>query len=81
MNIGPVSLMTDRQITDEVMAGSLRALDLTNDQGFFCGRILADFGVDVIKIEPPGGDPSRNIGPFYQESIDPEKRVFGGQTE
>ena len=68
--------MTDRQITDEVMAGSLRALDLTNDQGFFCGRILADFGVDVIKIEPPGGDPSRNIGPFYQESIDPEKSLF-----
>lgn len=66
--------MTDRQ--DNTMLKSLRALDVTDDQGFFCGRILADFGVEVIKIEPPGGDPSRNIGPFYHESIDPDKSLF-----
>ena len=36
-----------------------RALDLTGPLGFLCGRILGDLGADVIKIEPPGGDPAR----------------------
>ncbi|HIE17585.1 MAG TPA: CoA transferase [Dehalococcoidia bacterium] len=44
-----------------------RVLDLTDEKGHLCGRILADFGADVIKIEPPGGDPSRHIGPFYHD--------------
>ncbi len=33
--------------------------------GAFVGRLLANLGADVIKVEPPGaGDPSRHIGPF-----------------
>lgn len=61
---------------EKVMLGSFRALDLTNDQVFFCGRILADLGVDVIKVEKPGGDPARSIGPFYQGRVDPETSLF-----
>jgi crotonobetainyl-CoA:carnitine CoA-transferase CaiB-like acyl-CoA transferase len=41
-----------------------RALDLTSLSGQLCGRILADLGMEVIKIEPPGGDPVRNLAPF-----------------
>ena len=40
-------------------------LDLTDAKGFLCGRILGDMGADVVKIEPPGGDPDRATGPFY----------------
>ncbi len=58
------------------MLNGLRALDLTNESGFFCGKILAEFGVDVIKIEPPGGDPARNYGPFYHDIPDPEKSLY-----
>ena len=41
-----------------------RALDLTGLSGQLCGRILADLGMEVIKIEPPDGDPVRNLAPF-----------------
>jgi crotonobetainyl-CoA:carnitine CoA-transferase CaiB-like acyl-CoA transferase len=53
-----------------------RALDLTDDRGFLCGKILADLGVDVIKVEPPGGEPSRRIGPFWHDIPDPENSLY-----
>ena len=43
-----------------------RALDLTDLKGQLCGRVLADLGMEVIKIEPPGGDPVRKIAPFIR---------------
>src|SRR5438128_8914114 len=43
-----------------------RALDLTGLSGQLCGRILADLGMEVIKIEPPGGDPVRRLPPFIK---------------
>ncbi len=53
-----------------------RVLDLSDEKGFLCGRILGDFGADVIKIEPPGGDPSRMNGPFYGELPDSERSLY-----
>lgn len=52
------------------------ALDLTDEKGFVCGKLLASLGVDVIKVEKPGGDPSRNIPPFYQDIPDPEGSLY-----
>jgi CoA:oxalate CoA-transferase len=43
------------------------ALDLTDLRGQFCGKVLRDLGMDVIKVEPPGGDPVRRLGPFAHE--------------
>ena len=43
-----------------------RALDLTGLSGQICGRMLAGLGMEVIKIEPPGGDPVRNLAPFVR---------------
>ncbi len=53
-----------------------RVLDLTDEKGFLCGKILGDLGADVIKIEPPGGDLSRNRGPFYKDIPHAEKSLF-----
>jgi benzylsuccinate CoA-transferase BbsE subunit len=42
----------------------LRILDLTDVKGALCAKLFGDMGADVIKIEPPGGDAMRSIGPF-----------------
>ena len=51
-------------------------LDLAGGQGSFSSRLLADLGARVIKVEKPGGDPSREIGPYLGSSPDPEKSLF-----
>ena len=61
---------------DRALLSPYRVLDLTDYQGFLCGKILGDMGADIIKIEKPGGDQSRNIGPFYHDIPDPEKSLF-----
>ena len=63
------------QQQDKSMLSPYRALDLTDEKGFLCGKLLADMGADVIKIEPPEGDPSRDIGPFYHDITDREKSL------
>ncbi|HVN96092.1 MAG TPA: CoA transferase [Syntrophorhabdaceae bacterium] len=57
------------------MLNGYRVLDLTDEKGSVCGKILGDLGADVIKIERPGGDLSRRIGPFLQNTPDPEKSL------
>jgi len=52
-----------------------RALDLTDIKGYFCGKFLADLGVDVIKIERLGGDSGRGVGPFYGDIPSPERSL------
>lgn len=59
----------------DTLLSPYRALDLTDEKGMVCGRFLADMGADVIKIEKPGGDPVRSIGPFYHDEHDPEKSL------
>jgi benzylsuccinate CoA-transferase BbsE subunit len=63
------------QSEKEGMLSPYRVLDLTDEKGFLCGKLLGDLGADVIKVEKPGGDPSRNIGPFYHDQPDPEKSL------
>lgn len=53
-----------------------RILDLTDEKGILCGKLLADLGADVIQVEPPGGNPARSLGPFYHNTPHLEKSLF-----
>jgi crotonobetainyl-CoA:carnitine CoA-transferase CaiB-like acyl-CoA transferase len=53
----------------------LRILELANETGQFCGKLLGDLGADVVKIEPPGGEPCRHIGPFLDDLPHPERSL------
>ncbi len=63
-------------MTEEKMLEGYRVLDLTEGGYLLGGQIFGDLGADVIKIEPPGGSPSRNRGPFYKDIPHPEKSLF-----
>ncbi len=55
----------------------IRVLDLGSGiSGPWCAKILADYGAEVIKVEPPGyGDAARRMGPFAGDDPDPEKSL------
>ncbi len=40
-------------------------VDMADEKGELCGRLLADLGADVVRIEPPDGARSRRIPPFH----------------
>jgi len=60
----------------ETLLDDIRVLDLTDEKGVYCAKLLADHGADVIRIEPPGGHPMRNVGPFVNDGKDPEKSLY-----
>ena len=60
---------------DSLLTGC-RVLALADEKGLLCGKLLGELGADVIKIERPGGDRARNIGPFYRDIPHPERSLF-----
>ncbi len=53
----------------------IRVLELADEKGQFCGKLMADLGADVIKIEPPGGQNTRSIGPFLADTPNRESSL------
>ena len=61
------------------MAGplsGLRVLELTGEHAQFCGKLMADLGADVIKVEPPGGQGTSEVGPFLDDEAGPERSLY-----
>ncbi|HTX48707.1 MAG TPA: CoA transferase, partial [Caulobacteraceae bacterium] len=57
-------MTTDK--SGEAYSGPLRGVRVAEVGGgealAYCGKLFADFGADVVKLEPPGGDPERHSG-------------------
>ena len=54
----------------------VRVLEVGGEIGAWCGKMLGDMGADVIKVEPPTGDPTRGYEPFYQNEPGPDRSLF-----
>ncbi|MBC8188569.1 MAG: CoA transferase [Proteobacteria bacterium] len=48
---------------DRPLSG-VRVLDLADEKGELAGRLLADLGASVVRVEPPEGGRSRGLPPF-----------------
>jgi len=46
----------------------LRIVDLTDERAIYGAKLLADLGADVVRPEPPSGDPLRNRGPHLEQA-------------
>lgn len=53
-----------------------RVLDLADSKGTYCTKVLADMGAEVIKVETPQGDTTRNIPPFVDDVPHIEKSLY-----
>ena len=55
----------------------VRVVELATEvAGPFCGKLLAEYGAEVVKVEPKAGDPSRLRGPFPGDKPHPEKSAL-----
>lgn len=54
----------------------LRVVELASEYAAHCGRLLADYGAEVILVEPPGGAPQRMYEPFVDDVPDPERSLW-----
>jgi crotonobetainyl-CoA:carnitine CoA-transferase CaiB-like acyl-CoA transferase len=56
--------------------GGLRVLEIGNELGEYCGKVLAGLGADVVRVERPGGDETRTYGPFYKDEPHPDRSLY-----
>ncbi|MBI5949225.1 MAG: CoA transferase [Chloroflexi bacterium] len=53
----------------------LRVVELCDEPGQYAGKLLADLGADVVKVEPPGGSSARQVGPFVKGIPGPNRSL------
>ena len=54
----------------------VRVLEVGGELGGWCGKLLADMGATVIKVEPPEGDETRSYPPFYNDQLDKDRSLY-----
>ncbi len=54
----------------------LRVVELCGERGAFAGKLLADMGAEVVKVEPPAGDATRAYPPFLADQPGPDRSLY-----
>ena len=54
---------------------NVRVLEFTDEIGAYCGKLFADLGADVIKVEPPVGESQRHAPPFLDGEPGPDASI------
>jgi crotonobetainyl-CoA:carnitine CoA-transferase CaiB-like acyl-CoA transferase len=62
-------------VADAGPLAHVRVVELTDLRGAFAGRLLADLGADVVKVEPRAGDPARWRPPFAGDRPAPDRSL------
>ncbi len=62
-------------MASELLKG-FRMLDLSDEKGAMCGKIFADLGAEVIKVEPPDGCSTRRIPPFLEDEVGLDRGLY-----
>ncbi len=68
--------MADTNGETQSALGDIRVLDLAGEIGQYCTKLLADLGADVIKVEPPGGDPVRALPPLLHDDPGAQRSLY-----
>jgi len=61
---------------EATMLRGVRVVEVADEQAEYTGLLLAGLGAEVIKVEPPGGNATRRIGPFHQDRSEPESSLY-----
>ena len=54
----------------------IRVVEVCDELGVFAGKLLADMGAEVVKVEPPEGDPTRRYPPFLDDEPGDERSLY-----
>ena len=54
----------------------VRVLDITGPAGFYCTKLMADLGADVVRVDPPNGDAEHSPGPFFAGEPDQNQSLY-----
>lgn len=66
----------DGQKASEGYLDGVRILEIGDELGEYCGKVLAGLGADVVRVEPPGGEVTRGYGPFYRDQAHPDRSLY-----
>src|SRR3954462_2904563 len=73
MSTGPGEMMGN---AGPGMLAGLRVIEIADERAEYAGLLLAGLGAQIIKIEPPVGNATRRVGPFFENQPGLERSLF-----